>query len=209
MKFYDCATAPSPRRARMVLAEKGVKPEVVQIDLRSGEQFSDAFRAVNPRCTVPALEVEPGKVLTDNASIVRYLEATQPAPPLLGHDAFDQAMTAEWVSRAEFEGFMAVAEILRNTSKAMKDRALAGPDPVPQIPELAERGRARGTRFFQTLDERFQNSEWLAGPNFSFADISAFVFVEFAAWVKLVPEDSQTALAAWRARMAERPSAAL
>ncbi|MGZ5785260.1 MAG: glutathione S-transferase N-terminal domain-containing protein, partial [Ramlibacter sp.] len=53
--LYDCATAPSPRRARILLAEKGIEHETVWIDLRSGEQMGAAFRAINPQCTVPAL----------------------------------------------------------------------------------------------------------------------------------------------------------
>jgi glutathione S-transferase len=41
MKFYDCKTAPSPRRVRIFIAEKGLELETVQVDLGSGEQFSD------------------------------------------------------------------------------------------------------------------------------------------------------------------------
>jgi glutaredoxin len=67
--LYDCATAPSPRRARILLAEKGVAHETVQVDLRSGAQFDEAFRRVNPQCTVPALQTEEGALLTDNAAI--------------------------------------------------------------------------------------------------------------------------------------------
>ena len=40
MKFYDCTTAPSPRRVRVFLAEKGIAIPTIQIDLRSGEQFT-------------------------------------------------------------------------------------------------------------------------------------------------------------------------
>ena len=47
MKFYDCSTAPSPRRVRIFLAEKGITVPTVQVDLRGGEQFSPAFRAIN------------------------------------------------------------------------------------------------------------------------------------------------------------------
>jgi glutathione S-transferase len=71
--LYDCASAPNPRRARILLAEKGVVHETVQIDLRAGEQLSPAYRQINPQCTVPALRVvdEAGQVLmlTDNAAI--------------------------------------------------------------------------------------------------------------------------------------------
>lgn len=206
MTFYDCATAPSPRRARMVIAEKRVDVERVEIDLRSGEHFSDAFRAINPRCTVPVLVTEAGEALCDNASIVRYLEALYPDPPLLGRSPLEQARTAEWVWRVESEGLMAIMEVLRNTSKALKDRALPGPDPVPQIPQLAERGRARGQRFFQVLDERLRQTPWLAGDSFSFADISALVFVDFAAWVKMEPGAELGALSAWREACRARPS---
>lgn len=206
MKFYDCATAPSPRRARMVIAEKRIDVETVEVDLRAGQQFSEDFMAVNPGCTVPVLITDEGEALCENAAIVRYLEALYPDPPLLGTSPIEQARVAEWVWRTEFEGLISVMEVLRNTSKAMKDRALPGPDPVPQIPELAERGMARGQRFFKTLDKRLSETPWLAGDTFSFADISAFVFVEFGAWVKMVPGDDLQALAKWRDACKARPS---
>lgn len=206
MKFYDCATAPSPRRARMVIAEKRIDVETVEVDLRAGQQFSEDFMAVNPGCTVPVLVTDEGEALCENAAIVRYLEALYPDPPLLGTSPIEQARVAEWVWRTEFEGLISVMEVLRNTSKAMKDRALPGPDPVPQIPELAERGMARGQRFFKTLDKRLSETPWLAGDTFSFADISALVFVEFGAWVKMVPGDDLQALAKWRDACKARPS---
>ena len=53
MKFYDCSTAPSPRRVRIFLAEKGIEIPTIQVDLRNGEQLSEGFRKINPRCTVP------------------------------------------------------------------------------------------------------------------------------------------------------------
>jgi glutathione S-transferase len=82
--LYDCATAPSPRRARILLAEKGIAHQTVQVDLRNGEQLREAFRRINPRCTVPALRTVEGRILTDNAAITAYLEAFRPDPPLLG-----------------------------------------------------------------------------------------------------------------------------
>ena len=46
MKLYDCVTAPSPRRVRIFLEEKGINVPTVQVDLRNGEQFTPAFRAL-------------------------------------------------------------------------------------------------------------------------------------------------------------------
>ena len=82
--LYDCATAPSPRRARIFLAEKGVAHETVQVDLRAGEQLGEAYRSINPLCTVPALRTDEGVLLTDNAGIAAWLEARFPEPALFG-----------------------------------------------------------------------------------------------------------------------------
>jgi glutathione S-transferase len=60
MKLYDCTTAPSPRRVRIFLAEKGISVPTVQVDLRKGEQFSPAFRTINPEGTVPVLQLDNG-----------------------------------------------------------------------------------------------------------------------------------------------------
>ena len=75
MKFYDCVTAPSPRRVRIFLAEKGLTVPTVQVDLRNGEQFTPAFRALNPDCPVPVLELDSGAAIADVIAICRYFEA--------------------------------------------------------------------------------------------------------------------------------------
>jgi glutathione S-transferase len=206
LTLYDCSTAPSPRRARILLAEKGVACETVAIDLRKGEQFGAAFRQVNPQCTVPALRTEEGPVLTDNAAIAAYLEARHPEPALLGRTPLEKAEIASWHWRAEFEGLMAVAEALRNASPAMVNRALPGPDDYPQIPELAQRGVARAQQFFAALDERLEDRDYIAAGRFSIADITAVVAVDFARVVKLKPAEQLANLRRWRERLAQRPS---
>lgn len=207
--LYDCATAPSPRRARILLAEKGIRHETVNIDLRSGEQLGEAYRRINPQCTVPALRTQEGVVLADNAAITAYLEALQPDPPLLGVTALEKAEIASWNWRAEFEGLLAVAEALRNGSPAMANRALPGPRDYPQIPELAQRGLARVHAFFATLEARLQDRSFLASERFSVADITAAVAVDFARVVKLKPGEQHPNLLRWRAGLAQRPSMAL
>jgi glutathione S-transferase len=207
--LYDCATAPSPRRARILLAEKGVPHQTVQVDLRSGEQMSDAFRRINPQCTVPALKTEEGAVLTDNAAITAYLEAVCPEPPLLGRTALEKAEIASWNWRVEFEGLIAIAEALRNGSPAMANRALPGPRNYAQIPELAQRGLQRVQDFFATLEERLQGREFIATERFSVADITAVVALDFARVVKVKPGEQHPNLQRWRAAMAQRPAMAL
>jgi glutathione S-transferase len=207
--LYDCATAPSPRRARILLAEKGVAHETVEVDLRNREQLSDAYRAVNPQCTVPALRTDDGLLLTDNAAITAWLEARFPQPPLLGATPHEKAEIASWNWRVEFEGLMAIAEAMRNSAPAMADRALAGPVNYAQIPELAERGVARVKQFFVTLNDRLADHDFIATDRFSIADITAVVAVDFARVVKVKPDEQHPHLQRWRAAMALRSSMSL
>jgi glutathione S-transferase len=208
LTFYDCPTAPSPRRARILLAEKNVPHTTVNIDLKTGEQLSDAFRAINPACTVPALKMEDGTVLTENAGIAAYLEAAFPTPALLGSTPEEKGLVASWNAIIEFEGLIAAAEALRNSSPGMKGRAITGPDNYAQIPELAERGRARLQKFLDKLDARLEGREFIAIDSFSNADITALVVVDFAAWIKIKPQEQHKNLNRWRAAMHARPSMA-
>lgn len=207
--LYDCTTAPSPRRARILLAEKSVVHQTVQVDLKNAEQLSDAYRKINPQCTVPALLTEEGPVLTDNAAIAAYLEARYPQPPLLGTTPIEKAEIASWNWRVEFEGLLAVAEALRNSAPAMANRALTGPVNYPQIPELAQRGLERLQRFFVMLNDRLVDNQFVAGHSFSIVDITAVVAVDFARVVKVKAGEQHPHLQRWRSEMAQRPSMSL
>lgn len=207
--FYDCPTAPSPRRARILLAEKGVPHTTVNVDLVRGEQLGEAFRAINPQCTVPALRLEDGLVLTDNAGVAAYLEARFPTPALLGNTPAEKADIASWNWRIEFEGLLAIAETLRNGSPAMAHRALPGPVDYEQIPALAERGLKRVMLFFDTLEARLAGRDTVAGSGFSVADITAVVAVDFARIVRVKAGEQHVNLRRWRAAMAQRKAMAL
>jgi len=154
MRFYDCRTAPSPQRTRILLAEKGLTPETIEVDLGKAEQLSGDFRRLNPRCTVPVLELDDGTCLTENAGIAAYLEALVPDPPMLGTTPEEKGLIASWNARIEMEGFMPVADAFRDRTKGMIGRAITGPTDYEQIPELAARGQARGIEFFDMLNER-------------------------------------------------------
>ena len=207
--LYDCSTAPSPRRARILLAEKGIAHHTVNIDLSKGEQLGEAYRAINPQCTVPALQLEGGELLTDNAGIAAYLEARYPDKPMFGTTPMEKAQIASWNSRIDLEGFIAIAEALRNSSPHLVNRALPGPVNYPQIPELAERGLTRLQHFFAVLDAQLEGRDNITGMGFSMADISAVVAVDFARMVRVKPGEQHTNLLRWRAAMALRPSMSL
>jgi len=206
--LYDCSTAPSPRRARIVLAEKGVRHETVQVDLRNGEQLGQAFRRINPQCTVPVLVTDDGLVLTDNASIAAWLEARFPEPPLFGTTPAEKAEVASWQWRVEFEGLLPIAEAMRNRSPALADRALPGPVNYAQIPALAERGIARLQRFLLDLNERLAGRDCIAAGRFSIADITAVVAVDFMKPAKIALPEGLANLRRWHGEVSARPGVA-
>ena len=208
MRFYDCSTAPSPRRVRIFMAEKGLDVPVVQVDLRNGEHLTEAFRKLNPWCTVPVLELDDGTAVSEAVAVCRYLEDAYPEPPLMGTDARDRAVVAMWNHRFEIDGFLAVTEAFRNAAKGLAGRALTGPDDVEQIPELAQRGRRRVERFFAALDAQLARCPFVAGERYTIADITAQVAVDYAAWIKMgLPPELRHATD-WRERVGRRPSAA-
>ena len=205
MKFYDCSTAPSPRRIRIFIAEKELDIETVQVDLGSGEQLSEAFRKLNPQCTVPVLELDDGTCLCDSTSISVYLDETYPEPNLMGRDAKEKALIAMWQREMDLNGLMAIAECFRNRSKGLQNRSLTGAVNYPQIPELVERGRQRTRQFFADLDKRLGDSEYIAGDRFTIADITAIVSIDFAKWIKeFIPDDAAN-LKRWYDSVSARP----
>jgi glutathione S-transferase len=207
MKFYDCTTAPSPRRVRIFLAEKGITVPTVQVDLRHNEQLTPAFRAINPDATVPSLELDDGTRINDVIGICVYFEAVQPQPSLMGDGAAEKALTTAWQREVERNGFYAAMEAFRNSTPGLKGRALPGPHNYEQITALAERGRLRVARFFEQMNTRLAQCEFVAGARYSIADITALITVDFARWIKMpVPEEFKD-LRRWHAQVSARPSA--
>jgi glutathione S-transferase len=208
MKFYDCKTAPSPRRVRIFLAEKGIDIETVQIDLGKGEQFSDEFRALNPDCTVPVLELDDGSCISEVTAICQYFEDLHSEPPLFGRSPEERARVNMWNAKVEQLGLWAMMDAFRNSAKGLVNRALPGPEAYVQIPELAERGRKRLLQFFERLNHQLADNAFVAGDNYSIADISAMVLVDFAGWIKITIPDDAEHIARWYAAVSNRPSAA-
>jgi glutathione S-transferase len=208
LKFYDCKTAPSPRRVRIFLAEKGIDIDTVQIDLAQGEQFGESFRKVNPDCVVPALELDDGSCISEVLAICQYLEERHPDPSLMGHTPEERARVSMWNAKVEQQGLAPLADAFRNSAKGLVERAVTGPVSYAQMPELAERGRKRTGQFFHRLDSQLADVRYVAGDSYSIADISAMVFVDFAGWVKILPPDGAANVARWYAEVSKRPSAA-
>ena len=116
-------------------------------------------------------------------------------------------MVANWNARIEFEGLFAIAESFRNHTSGFKQRSITGPVNFEQIPQLVERGRARAIEFLAMLNTHLHENEFICGANFTMADITAFITVDFASWIKLSIAEDQNKLQRWFDAINTRPSA--
>ncbi len=207
MKLYDSDFAPSPRRVRIFLAEKNLTVPTVKLDLREKTQFTEAFRKVNPWCTVPALELDDGRCISEIPAICLYFEQLHPDPPLIGPTPAERATVLMWDRHMEYDGMEAVRDAFRNSHPAFKARALTGPHEVEQIPALAERGRRRYRWFLDDLDNRLAHTTFIAGPRYTMADITALATIDFAHTVKLADIGDHTHVQRWYDQVSARASA--
>ena len=207
LKLYHATNSPNSRRVRIFLAEKGLKPTLIPVDLGAGEQHSEAYRAINPRCVVPALVLEDGATIGEVPAIMRYLDEVFTETPLLGATPKDKGLVAMWERYAELEGFAAVMEGVRNRIVGLKGRAIAGPHSYEQIPALVDRSVLRMKDFLTDLNERLGQVSFVAGEQFSVADITALVTIDFAKALDISVPEGHRALTRWYEAVSARPSA--
>lgn len=208
MKLYDWKLAPNPRRTRMYLAEKGIEVTMEQAAQPGELELDKEFLAKSDRRRVPLLELDDGTLIGEAMAICRYFEADHPEPPLFGTGARENALAEMWERESEICGLHAGGESVRNSHPAFVDRALPGyPEPTPQIPELVERGRMRYNDWLKRLDQRLDGNRYLAGDNFTVADITAFCAIDFWQKFRLPILDGLTNLKRWFEEVGRRPSA--
>jgi glutathione S-transferase len=208
MKLYHASGSPNSRRVRILIAEKGLDIELVTVDLGTREQFSNAYRAINPRAVVPTLVLDDGTAIGETPVIMRYLDDAFARTPLFGTTPQEKAIVAMWERRAEIEGFAAVMEGVRNAAAGLKGRAVSGPHGYEQIAQLVERSRQRVTNFYDDLEARLSSVPFVAGERYTAADITALVAVDFAIRAFAMPiPDQHVAVRTWYERVCERPSA--
>jgi glutathione S-transferase len=202
MKLYDGGRAPNPRRVRVFLAEKGITIPSEQVDLGKLQQRSDAYTAINPMQRVPALVLDDGTVIAESIAICRYFEALQPDPPLFGRGALEEALVEMWNRRAELHLLFPVASVFQHLHPAMKVMV------NPQVVEWGEANKPRVFDFLQFLDRELKSRPYVAGTQYSVADITALIAVDFMRVSKMAVPDALANVRRWHEAVSARPSAA-
>lgn len=201
MKIYEQRLAPNTRRVRIFLAEKGVLDQVefIELDLKAGDNITSEFRQKNILGKVPVLEFDDGTFLSESVAICRYFEALHPEPALMGSSPLEQATIEMWQRRCEIYFMNQVGMGFQHTSGIFADR-------MTPIKEWGQECIKNASKFFGVLDKQLSKNEYVAGAEFSIADITAFCTIGFAKVVDLKIADDMSNLQRWYAQMRERPS---
>jgi glutathione S-transferase len=201
MLLYHDLRAPNPRRVRIFLAEKGVAYDTIEVSIAAADHQKAEFRKKNPLAQLPVLELGDGKILRESMAICRYLEELYPEPNLFGADAWERAVVEQWNRHAELELLIPIAQVFRNTNAFWTGR-------IKQSPEFGEIMRELVGVRFDWLEQELSQREYLAGPRFTVADITALCAIDFGKVSNLrIKADTHPNLAAWHARVSARPSA--
>jgi glutathione S-transferase len=182
--------------ARIALNEAGAVVDLIEVDTKSGRvlETGEDYRAVNPLGYVPALRLDDGTVLTENAAILQYIADQYPdrglAPPL--SDRIGRARLRQWLS---FIG----AELHKGLMTP-----LLGDKTPPEVKAWTVNKYASRLAY---LDEKLKGREFLL-DRFSVADGYLTVVLN---WTRATPEIDLSAypnVKAYLERMRQRPSVA-
>ncbi len=203
MKIYnENNPAPNPRKVRIFLAEKSVSVPLERVSLQKREHKAPEFMKKNSLGQVPVLELDDGTCISESLAICRYLEELYPTPPLFGRDPVERAQTEMWLRRSEFRLWNPMGQVWINA-----DPRTAAVNPN-QFHDFGEHSKKIVASAMRWIDRDLSDGrEFLAGPNYSMADIVLLCGIDFSKFINMdMPQDAMH-LRAWHARVSARPSA--
>jgi len=209
MKIYDIPGFPNPARIRIVLAEKGMDSQVefVKVDLFAAEHKQPAFLARNPAGVVPVLELDDGTNIAECVAITEYLDNLDGNPVLTGKTPREKAIIHMMQKRADDQLIDAIGIYFHHATPGLGETLQAYKSPEwEHRKEWGERQLDKFKRGMTYFNEVLSKQAYIAGEQFSMADITAYCALLHAAFVGITVPKDLPALAAWQARLAERPS---
>jgi glutathione S-transferase len=194
MKLYHFPLSTFARRVRVALLEKCIPCELIEVNLPAGQQREGWYTALNPYMKVPTL-VADDVTLYESASILMYLEATHPSPPLLPNDARGRALADLHIRLCDaYLGRYAGAILMpkRFLPEEQWDRA------------AMQAARTEINRHLAILERELAGRPYLVGESFTLADVAYLPFLQFLSLMELTAGPH---IMAWAGRVLARPSA--
>jgi glutathione S-transferase len=195
IKLYTFPPSTNSRKVRIVLIEKGLEFERINIDLSKKEQKNPDYLKINPYGQIPALDDE-GFILYDSTVINEYLEDEYPYPPLLPKDSEGRARARlmEDFRDTHFNPhFVEIIHEVRYKPEGQRDM------------KVIEHAKAEITKCFDRIEKELEGKEYLAGT-FSLADIAFMANFDLLERFNIPVDPKYKNMLAWMARLKARPS---
>ena len=201
MRIIQTRQAPNPRRVRVFLAEKGIEIPYEEVDLMKGDLKTADFTKLNAFQRVPVLVLDDGTAISETIAICRYFEAAKPAPSLFGTGPLQSATVEMWNRRMELNLLFPVSQTFRHLHPAMAHLE------VPQVAAWGEANKPRALDVLAILDEELSRKPFIAGDDYSVADITALIAIDFMKPARIPRPEGLKNLDRWHADVSSRPSA--
>jgi glutathione S-transferase len=201
MKLYN-SVGPNPQVVRTFMAERNIKLDMEDIDIMAGDNRKPDYLAINPAGQLPALLLDDGSILTEITVICEYLDETQPGASLMGDTPEARAQIRSWMRWADLN----VCEPLANGFRFAEGLPLFE-NRMRCIPQASDGLKACAQDKLTWLDGQLGDRPFLAGSDFSLADILLSAFLSFGEQVGQPLNRELKAVAAWYDRCMARESA--
>ena len=188
--FYTAAT-PNGYKVSIMLEECGLPYTPHLLDMAAQEQKRPEFLAINPNGRIPAI-VDDGFPVFESGAILLWL--AEKTGRFLPPDARGRSRVTQWLMW-QMGGLGPMMGQLNVFKRYFPEH----------IPAAIERYERETYRLFSVMEGRLEGSPWLAGDEYTIADIACFPWVRAHAWPGLTL-DGHPRLKAWAERIAERPA---
>jgi glutathione S-transferase len=197
MKLYNANFSPNTLRVRAVANELGINLEIVEVDIRKGDNRATDFLARNPNAKVPVLE-DGDFVLWESRAICAYLAGLKAEAGLYPADLKARAIGDQWAWWQAIHLGPAMQKL--SFEVVLKEKfGMGAPDPA-----VVEAERKNTAQFLAVLERGLEGRDWIAG-DLSLADFylaTTFMYRDQAG----IALDDLPDVAGWIARLEARES---
>jgi glutathione S-transferase len=195
IKLYDFPMSPRARKPRVVLAEKGLQYEKVNVDITKGDQKKPEYLAINPYGKVPALQ-DNGTTVYESSIIMEYLNDKYPNPPLMPADPGQRARARVLMHLGDNAYDGALGSIVGEVFFKPKGQA---------DQDVIAKAKQNLNACFERLERELGSNDYLVG-NFSLADICFVTWAPLFGPLQVEVPSQCVKVNAWLNRLKERPS---
>ncbi|SDJ58000.1 glutathione S-transferase family protein [Billgrantia gudaonensis] len=193
MKIYGDAKSGNCYKVQIICSLLNIEHEWIDVDILSGDTRSDEFLGKNPNGKIPLLELDGGETLAESNAIINYLASGTAFYP---DDSLAQARVLQWQFFEQYshEPLIAVARFINKYLGLPEDR----------IDEYASK-QAGGHKALKVMEQQLERTPYIAGENFTTADISLYAYTHVAHEGGFVLA-AYPAIRAWLDRVASLPN---